>query len=141
MDCIELFKKAAAAMQTDPRLLALTTAQKACDEDQVLQELIGQFNLLRIDLNEEIGKSERDNQKIAELNEKVGKVYQEIMETSGMVAYNEAKTAVEGMINHINAIVNTAVEGGDPMLVEEPSASCTGSCSAAPAATNRAFFR
>ena len=129
MDCIELFKTAAAAMQTDPRLLALTTAQKACDEDQVLQELIGQFNLLRIDLNEEIGKSERDNQKIAELNEKVGKVYQEIMETSGMVAYNEAKTAVEGMINHINAIVNTAVEGGDPMLVEEPSASCTGSCS------------
>ena len=41
----------------------------------------------------------------------------------------EAKTAVEGMINHINSIVNTAVEGGDPMLVEEPSASCTGSCS------------
>lgn len=129
MDCIELFKKAAAAMQTDPRLLALTNAQKACDEDQILQELIGQFNLLRIDLNEEIGKSERDNQKIAELNEKVGKVYQEIMETPAMVAYNEAKTAVEGMINHINAIVNTAVEGGDPMLVEEPSASCTGSCS------------
>ena len=61
--------------------------------------------------------------------EKVGKVYNQIMETPAMVAYNEAKTAVEGMINHINAIVNTAVEGGDPMLVEEPSASCTGSCS------------
>ena len=129
MDCIELFKKAAAAMQTDPRLLALTTAQKACDDDQALQELIGQFNLLRIDMNEEIGKSERDNQKVAELNEKVGKLYNQIMETPAMVAYNEAKTAVEGMINHINAIVNTAVEGGDPMLVEEPSASCTGSCS------------
>lgn len=129
MDCIELFKKAAAAMQTDPRLLALNSAQKACDDDQALQELIGQFNLLRIDMNEEIGKSERDNQKIAELNEKVGKVYSQIMETPAMAAYNEAKTAVEGMINHINAIVNTAVEGGDPMLVEEPSASCTGSCS------------
>ena len=129
MDCIELFKKAAAAMQTDPRLLALTTAQKACDEDQALQELIGQFNLLRIDMNEEIGKSERDNQKVAELNEKVSKVYNQIMETPAMVAYNEAKTAVEGMINHINAIVNTAAQGGDPMLVEEPSASCTGSCS------------
>ena len=59
MDCIELFKKAAAAMQTDPRLLALTTAQKACDEDQALQELIGQFNLLRIDLNEASGTTRR----------------------------------------------------------------------------------
>lgn len=129
MDCIELFKKAAAAMQTDPRCVALNTAQKACDENAALQDLIGKFNLMRIDMNEEIGKPERNNQKIAELNEKVGQVYNEIMETAEMQAYNEAKTAVEGMINHINAIVNTAVEGGDPMLVEEPSATCTGSCS------------
>ncbi len=129
MDCIELFKKAAAAMQTDSRCVALNSAQKACDENAALQDLIGKFNLMRIDMNEEIGKPERNNQKIAELNEKVGQVYNEIMETAEMQAYNEAKTAVEGMINHINAIVNTAVEGGDPMLVEEPSAACTGSCS------------
>ncbi len=129
MDCIELFKKAAAAMQTDARCVALNSAQRACDENQALQDLIGEFNLIRIDLNEEIGKSERNNQKIAELNEKVGKVYNQIMETPEMVAYNEAKTAVENMINHINAIVNTAVQGGDPMTVAEPSSSCTGSCS------------
>ncbi len=127
MDCIELFKKAAAAMQTDPRLLAYQSCEKACDENQELQERIGQFNLLRIDLNEETGKSERDSQKIAELNQKVSDLYQEIMQHPAMVAYSEAKNAVDAMLNHINAIVNTAVEGGDPMLVE-PSA-CTGSCS------------
>lgn len=129
MDCIELFKKAATAMQTDPRCVALNTAQKACDECAKLQDKIGQFNLMRIDMNEEIGKPERNNEKIAELNEKIGKLYNEIMESEEMKAYNEAKAAVEGMINHINAIVNTAVEGGDPMLVQEPSAACTGSCS------------
>ena len=26
-------------------------------------------------------------------------------------------------------IINTAMNGGDPMTVQEPSASCTGSCS------------
>ncbi len=129
MDCIELFKKAAAAMQADPRCVALNTTQKACDEDETLQDLIGQFNLARIDMNEEVGKPERNNQRIAELNKKVGKIYNEIMENPKMVAYNEAKKEVEGMINHINAIVNTAVEGGDPMLVEQPAEACTGSCS------------
>lgn len=129
MDCIELFKKAAAAMQTDARILALNAAQAACDADESLQELIGQFNLIRLDMNEEIGKAERDNQKIAELNEKVGQVYNQIMQNEHMVAYNEAKTDVESMINHINAIVNTAVQGGDPMTVEAPGADCTGSCS------------
>ncbi len=77
MDCIELFKKAAAAMQTDPRLLAYQSCEKACDENQELQERIGQYNLLRIALNEETGKSERDRLKVAELNQKVSDLYQE----------------------------------------------------------------
>ena len=35
----------------------------------------------------------------------------------------------ENLVNYIDAIINTAMNGGDPMTVQEPSASCTGSCS------------
>ena len=73
MDCIDLFKRAAMALQTDPRYVILDQARKANDKDEELQNLIGEFNLARMDLNNEIG--------------------------------------------------------GDPMTVQEPSASCTGSCS------------
>lgn len=41
MDCIDLFKKAAAAMQTDPRYLELDAARRENDNDQELQGLIG----------------------------------------------------------------------------------------------------
>ena len=71
MDCIDLFKRAAVALQTDPRYLALDQARKANDNDENLQNLIGEFNLARMDLNNEIGKSERDDARITELNEKV----------------------------------------------------------------------
>ena len=47
MDCIDLFKKAAAAMQTDPRYLELDAARRENDNDQELQGLIGEFNLKR----------------------------------------------------------------------------------------------
>ena len=50
MDCIDLFKKAAAAMQTDPRYLELDAARRENDNDQELQGLIGEFNLKRLDL-------------------------------------------------------------------------------------------
>lgn len=53
MDCIDLFKKAAAAMQTDPRYLELDAARRENDNDQELQGLIGEFNLKRLDLNNE----------------------------------------------------------------------------------------
>ena len=79
--------------------------------------------------NNEIGKSERNDARIAELNEKVNSLYGQIMGNEGMVAYNEAKRDCENLVNYIDAIINTAMNGGDPMTVQEPSASCTGSCS------------
>ena len=75
MDCIDLFKRAAMALQTDPRYVILDQARKANDKDEELQNLIGEFNLARMDLNNEIGKNERDDARIAELNEKVNSLY------------------------------------------------------------------
>ena len=72
---------------------------------------------------------ERDYARIAELNEKVNDLYGKIMADEGMTAYNEAKKDCENLVNYIDAIINTAMNGGDPMTVQEPSASCTGSCS------------
>ena len=120
MDCIDLFKRAAMALQTDSRYLAMDQARKMNDKDEELQNLIGEFNLARMDLN---------NERIAELNQKVNDLYGKIMADDGMVAYNEAKRDCEALVNYIDAIINTAMNGGDPMTVQEPSASCTGSCS------------
>lgn len=83
MDCIDLFKRAAMALQTDPRYLVLDQARKANDKDEELQNMIGEFNLARMDLNNEIGKSERNDARIAELNEKVNDLYGKIMADEG----------------------------------------------------------
>ena len=58
MDCIDLFKKAAAALQTDPRYLELDAARRENDSDEELQNLIGELNLARLDLNNESAKAE-----------------------------------------------------------------------------------
>ena len=47
MDCIDLFKRAAVALQTDSRYLVLDQTRKANDKDEELQNLIGEFNLAR----------------------------------------------------------------------------------------------
>ena len=129
MDCIDLFKKAAAALQTDPRYLELDAARRENDMDEELQNMIGEFNLARLDLNNARASAETDDTRITELNEKVNNLYGQIMGNEGMVAYNEAKRDCENLVNYIDAIINTAMNGGDPMTVQEPSASCTGSCS------------
>ena len=129
MDCIDLFKKAAAAMQTDPRYLELDSARRANDADQELQAMIGEFNLQRLDLNRASSEAEPDTARIAELNQKINDLYSQIMSSEGMVRYNTAKAECEALISHIDAIINTAMNGGDPMAVRQPEAGCTGSCS------------
>ncbi|MDD3430056.1 MAG: YlbF family regulator [Oscillospiraceae bacterium] len=129
MDIITLFKQAAAELQNDARYIALQQARDLNDKDEELQTQIGDFNLARMDLNNEIGKTERDEAKIAALNEKINTLYSEIMSNDSMVAYNEAKTDVDALLQHINAIVTAAVNGEDPMTVQEPQAGgCSGSC-------------
>ena len=128
MDCIELFKKAAAAMQTDPRYLELDAARRENDMDQELQGLIGEFHLARLDLNNETSKIEPSDDRINELNQKINDLYTQIMSSEGMVRYNAAKAECEALVNHIDAIINTAMNGGDPMTVNAPQGGCTGSC-------------
>ena len=130
-DAITLFKEAAAQMQREETFQALMGTLKQNDEDEVLQSLIGDFNLARIDLNAEISKNEdKDPEKLAALNTKVGQLYNDIMANESMIAYNEAKAEMEQLVEYVNAIVNTAVNGGDPMTVEQPpQGGCSGSCS------------
>ncbi|MEG0911520.1 MAG: YlbF family regulator [Ruthenibacterium sp.] len=130
MDAITMFKQAAAQMQKEEAYVALNGTRERNDNDEALQTMIGDFNLARMDLNSELSKSEdKDQDKITELNTKVNALYNDIMTNESMAAYNEAKEELEGVVNYINAIINTAVNGGDPMSVEAPSASCSGSCS------------
>ena len=44
MDCIDLFKRAAMALQTDPRYVILDQARKANDKDEELQNLLVQLS-------------------------------------------------------------------------------------------------
>lgn len=128
MDIITLATDLALALQQDERYAYLASARDMNDKDEELQRQIGEFNLARIDLNTEINRTEKDNAKIQELNEKVNSIYADIMNNESMVAYNEAKRDVDALLQHINAILMTAVNGGDPTTVQAPSAGCGGDC-------------
>lgn len=130
MDAILNFKEAAKALQSDDRYLALAAARTANDEDASLQDKIGQFNLVRLELNNEMSQDEKDESKISKLNEEINQLYAAIMSNSNMIAYNKAKDDIEKFMEYVNAILNAAIDGQDPMLVEEPTPhDCGGSCS------------
>lgn len=124
MDVIQSYKEAGVQLQTDARYKELAAARDAYMQDAALQDKLGEFNLVRLDLSNEMEKGDRDNERVQQLNKRLNSLYDDIMSDKKMVAYNEAKENIRGLINHIQAILSAAVEGEDPMLVEEPVASC-----------------
>ena len=68
MDIIEMARDLGRALQADEKYQRYVNATLENDKDQVLQDLIGKFNTLRVDINREISKSEKDQEKIARLD-------------------------------------------------------------------------
>ena len=129
MDIIEMARELGKAMQQDDRYIAYTLAKQANDDDEQLQSLINAFNLKRMELQMEIGKPDKDNDKVQELNEVIKSSYKTIMENPRMLAYNAAKTGFDEMLSQINTIISMSANGMDPDTIDLESASCAGDCS------------
>lgn len=136
MDAITKFKEAAKEFQKDERYLRLAATKKANDEDAALQQLMTDFAGVRTTLSEEIAKTPRDEARVAALNTELNTMYNAIMANENMQAYNSAKEDIELFMQYVNAILNAALDGEDPMAVEEPvhacpedgCSSCSGCC-------------
>lgn len=125
---IEKTRELAKLIQADPAYKALNDAREKNDNDKELQDLIGKFNLKRIELNQAMSESERDQDKINAVDAELKEIYQKIMTNENMIAYDKATNEMSLIMNKINRIISGAANGEDPDTIDT-EASCTGSCS------------
>lgn len=128
MAILESVRALGAEIQKDERFIAYAKAKLANDNDVELQKLIGDFNVTRMNLEQETEKEQRDEGKIAELNEQLRKIYSAVMSSKSMLEYNTAKAGLDAMLNDINSVIMQCVEGADPATCEPEVHNCTGSC-------------
>ncbi len=130
MDIIEMTRELGKAIQQDDRYIAYNLARQANDEDEQLQNLINAFNLKRMQLQMEVGKADKDNDKIQELNEVIKSSYKTIMENPKMMVYQAAKEGFDALLGQVNTIISMSANGMDPDEINLETASCAGDCSA-----------
>lgn len=127
MNILEATRNLGKAIQEDERFIRFAKARLANDEDKNLQEKIGQFNTVRMNLEREISEENKNEEKVNELNAKLRDIYAEVMATPAMLEYNTAKGDMDIMLNEINSVIMQCVEGADPETCE-PQHECSGSC-------------
>ena len=124
----ELARKLGHAIQEDTRYIAMASARQESDADEQLQQLIGDFNLKRLAINNESSAEEPSDEKIREYNKQLRAIYAEIMSNDHMKAYEAAKNAFDLAFNRVTAIIQKSADGEDPDTADIDASGCTGSC-------------
>ncbi len=126
---MELAKSLGKEIQKDERYLAFRKASADNDNDKELQNLIGQFNLKRLDLGNEEDKPTPDAARIDALNHEMQAIYKDIMGNPNMRAYQAARAEFEQMLDAVNRIIAMSAAGQNPDDYD-PTAehSCSGNC-------------
>lgn len=128
MDIIEMTRKLGVAIQQEEVFKNYIKAKAANDNDVELQDMIGQFNVIRMQLDGALSADEKDGDKVKELNKQLKDTYTAIMGRESMMNYNIAKGELDVLVNQINAVIEHTLDGDDPLTCDIAS-NCTGSCS------------
>ncbi|WP_312642428.1 YlbF family regulator [Hydrogenoanaerobacterium sp.] len=128
MDVIQLTRELGKAIQEDDGYKLFTAAKDKADNDTELQDLIGKFNLKRMDMSNAVSSQDPDQEKLEALDKELKELYDTVMKNPTMIEFNATKKAVDSMMSFINQILTASVNGEDPFTVEEASEGCSGSC-------------
>jgi len=127
-DIIKMAREMGHAIQAEESYKALHTAKTAADNDETLQNLIGEFNLKRMAINNEACKSDRNEETLRVLNDEMRSVYAQIMQNPQMTAYNNAKQDFDHVLQRVVAIITQSADGDDPDTTDYHE-DCTHDCS------------
>ncbi len=127
-DIIELAREIGRQLQKDENYIKFQLAKQATEDDEELQNLIGEFNLKRMAISNEVSKADRDEEKLQKYNQEMRSAYAKIMSNENMINYNDSKEALDLILARVSAIIQKSSEGEDPDTADYTPSACSGSC-------------
>lgn len=113
MDVIEKARELGQAIVEDERCKRLQVAKAANDNNANLQEMIGEFNLKKMQLNNEFNTNpdEQSKEKFQRIEKELKDIYSKIMANETMIEYTAAKNDMDELVSHINSIIQVSISG------------------------------
>ncbi len=130
MDVIKAARELGRAIQNDERYKGYIEAKQENDKDEALQQLIGEFNLKRENMQLEMDKPEgvRDNAKLERFNNELQECYERVMGNANMANFAVMKNALDNLLQEVQGIISLCCDGEDPDTCQVQH-NCTSDCS------------
>lgn len=122
MGIFEIAEQLGKTLKEDARLVRLANAKEAYEKDETLGGILVEFEVQQKALENEMVKTEREEELIKMIRARIETLYKEITENPVFLELNEAQAEVNELMNSVNNTIMFNITG------ELPS-SCTHDCS------------
>ncbi|MBQ7989607.1 MAG: YlbF family regulator [Oscillospiraceae bacterium] len=124
MDIITFARELGCELQKDQRYINYSAAKLANDQDTELQKQIADFHAVQME-QRALRAAGGDPTEISKLNDRLTELYTEVTSNPHMMAFEAARSQLDGVLESINFIITCAANGKDPMTCPDtPPAGC-----------------
>lgn len=128
MDIFEIAAELGKALKEDERMVRLEAAKGAYEAEPALQKMLVEYEVQQKALQGEITREERDTVFIDTIQNRINKLYEDIMAHPVFVELNEAQAEVNELMNSVNNTITYNITGELPSCTHDCS-TCGGGCS------------
>jgi len=111
MEILEFAAQLGMKIKEDERVQAYYAANEAYENDEALQELVGEYNVQRMAMEEELQKDEPDSKFIELIEGRLQDIYDEVVANPIYLAYNEALTMLNKIMHTVTDEIRFQVTG------------------------------
>ncbi len=115
-------------LKQDERFLVYQAKKEQHDNDLELKKMISEFNLTRMNLDSEMKKDDRDDEKVQSIQKTLEQQYKIIMDNKNMKEFMMAREDLEEIVNNIYGTINYHITGEQQGCDDSKCESCGGGC-------------
>lgn len=122
MDILEMAKQLGKALEESEQRKRLLEAEKIQNNDDKAQQLIGEYNLVRMQLMQKAQKENMNEEGYEKIRQQLADEFDKLMQYDIIKNYITAKDEFDNLYNQVKNLIEFYVNG-------EKQSGCSGSCS------------
>ena len=126
MEIMELAAQLGQAIKADERVIKMDNARVAYEADTGVQQLMFEYNMQQIALQEEYKKTSIDKNVIEAIEKRIDQIVAEVTANPTFIALNEAEEVVNALMQEVNAEITFQITGKRPCAHD--CSSCGSDC-------------
>jgi len=125
MEILELAAQLGMKIKEDAKVQAYYVANEAYENDEALQELVSEYNVQRMAMEEELEKDEPDSGFVEIIEGRLQEIYDEVVKNPIFLTYQEATQTLNKIMQMVTSEIRFQVTGDRPCSHDDCS-ECSG---------------